>query len=107
MNNQASRTLQEARTTLSPAEVLSAAKRFFVRRNSIYSAFVEAESATHVAFRGQGGEEIILGAMTMDGATLVSGSTYLFDQQVARFLATLPAAGAPASPVNVPAVGTA
>jgi hypothetical protein len=25
-----------------------------------------------------------------DGATLVSGSTYLFDAQVARFLSTLP-----------------
>jgi hypothetical protein len=107
MNNQASRTLQEARTSLPPAEVLSAAKRFFVRRNSIYAAFVEAESDTHVALRGQGGEEIVLAATPLDGATLVSGSTYLFDMQVARFLATLPPAGAAASPANVPAVGAA
>ena len=96
-NAQRSRTLQEGRTTLSPAEVLDAAKRFFSGRNAVYTAFLEHESERHVVMRGQGGEEIVLAADTKDGATRVTGSSYLFDQQIARFLATLPpAAGSPA-----------
>ena len=47
-----------------------------------------------MTFRGQGGEEIALAATAKDGATLVTGSTYLFDMQVARFLTTLPPAAA-------------
>ena len=82
--------MQEASTTLSPGEVIAEAKHFFSRRNSVYSAFLEQESPTHVTFRGQGGEEIVVAAMPKDGATHVTGSTYLFDQQVARFLTTLP-----------------
>ena len=44
--------------------------------------------------RVQGGEEILVGASPAgDGnGTRVTGSTYLFDQQVARFFATLPPA---------------
>ncbi len=84
------RTLQEFVTSLPPAEVLSNAKRFFSRHNSLYAVFLEAESETHVAFRGQGGEELILAATPRDGATLVTGSTYLFDMQIARFFTTLP-----------------
>lgn len=84
------RTLQETRTTLAPAQVLAAAKEFFARRNSIYAAFIEQESATHVSLRGQGGEEIVLAAMERDGATLVTGASYMFDAQVSRFFATLP-----------------
>ncbi len=91
-NHQRQRTLQDARTTLTPAEVLAAAKEFFGRRNGIYSAFVEQEGPTHVTLRGQGGEEIVIGTMTDGGTTVVSGSTYMFDQQVARFLSTLPPA---------------
>ncbi len=91
MNSQRARTLQEAATTLSPAEVIAAAKTFFAKRNSIYSAFLEQESPSHVTFRGQGGEEIAIGAVTRDGDTHVTASTYLFDQQVARFLGSLPA----------------
>ena len=92
MNIQKTRTLQETRTTLPPAEVLSAAKRFFARRNNIYAAFVEKEGPTYVNLRGQGGEEVIVAATPApDGkGTLVTGSTYLFDSQVARFFATLP-----------------
>jgi hypothetical protein len=90
MNQQQSRTLQQARTTLAPAEVLAAAKRFFVRHLSIYAAFLEKEGPTFAAFRGQGGEELIIGVAPVDGGTAVTGSTYLFDQQVARFFATLP-----------------
>ena len=88
--NQSQRTLQEFRSTLPPADVLAAAKKFFSRRNSLYAAFVEQESATHVSFRGQGGEELIIAAIARDGATLVTGSTYIFDMQVARFFTTLP-----------------
>ena len=95
MNIQEDRTLQEAQTTLAPADVIAAAKVFFARRNSLYAAFAEREGPTFVSLRGQGGEEILIGATpAKDGnGTLVTGSTYLFDQQVARFFATLPPAG--------------
>ena len=92
MNQQLSRTLQEATTSLAPADVLVAAKSFFARRNSIYAAFVEQESATHVSLRGQGGEEIVVGVRPIPGGTAVTGSTYMFDMQVQRFFATLPPA---------------
>lgn len=84
--------MQEIHTTLAPSDVLTAAKEFFARRNSIYAAFVEQESATHLSMRGQGGEEIVVGAMARSGATLVTASSYMFDAQVAQFLATLPPA---------------
>ena len=90
MNNQTTRTLQETATTLAPAEVLSAAKRFFQRRNSIYAAFFEKEGPTFVAFRGQGTEELVIAVRPLEGGlTGVTGSTYLFDQQIARFFSTL------------------
>lgn len=102
MNQQLDRTLQTTRTTLPGADVLAAAKRFFARRNTIYAAFVEKEGPTYVSLRGQGGEELIIGVVAVDGGTQVTGSTYLFDQQVARFFASLPeladAVAAPASP---------
>ena len=88
--SQRDRSLQETTTTLAPAETLLAAKRFFSRQNGIYAAFPEQESASHLTLRGQGGEEIVIGAYAENGRTRVSGSTYLFDQQVARFFATLP-----------------
>jgi hypothetical protein len=91
VNSQRARTLQEAATTLSPHDVIAAAKTFFARRNGIYTAFLEREGPSHATFRGQGGEEIVIGAVERDGDTLVTASTYLFDQQVARFLASLPA----------------
>jgi hypothetical protein len=90
MSNQQRRTLQHTRTSLAPAAVLTAAKQFFARRHGIYAAFPEKEGPTFVSLRGQGGEEIIVGVMTDAEGTLVSGSSYLFDQQVARFLSTLP-----------------
>ena len=95
MNIQQARTLQDMRTSLPPAEVLAAAKTFFARRNSIYAAFLEKEGPTYVNLRGQGGEEIVIAAMPApDGrGTLVTGSSYLFDAQIARFFATLPPAG--------------
>lgn len=95
MNQQSSRTLMEATTSLAPADVLVAAKSFFARRNTIYAAFVEQESATHVSLRGQGGEEIVIGVRPIAGGTAVTGSTYMFDMQVQRFFATLPPAPEP------------
>jgi hypothetical protein len=92
-HQQSKQTLLETRTTLPPAEVLESAKRFFARRNSIYSAFLEKEGPTYVNLRGQGGEEVIIAAHPVDGATLVTGSSYIFDQQIARFFSTLAPAG--------------
>jgi len=92
MNQQSDRTLQQTTTTLGPAEVLTAAKLFFARRMGIYAAYPEKEGPTFVALRGQGGEEVIIGVAPADGGTAVNGSTYMFDQQVARFFSTLPPA---------------
>src|SRR6185295_1010379 len=87
---QTDRTLQEATTSLAPGDVLARAKRFFMRRPGIYAAFVEREGPAFVTLRGQGGEEIAIGALAKEGGTVVTGSSYMFDQQVARFFATLP-----------------
>jgi hypothetical protein len=84
------RSLHRTRTSLSPDAVLAAAKQFFLRRSSLYPAFLEQEGPTHVTFRGQGGEEVVVGVASDTAATTVTGSTYLFDQQVARFFTTLP-----------------
>jgi hypothetical protein len=86
------RTLQETTTSLSGPEVLAQAKKFFTTRSTIYSTFLDLEGPSHCSFRGQGGEEIIIGvAVAPDGAgTRVTGSSYLFDMQVSRFFSTLP-----------------
>ena len=99
MNHQLTRTLQDTRTALAPAEVLAAAKQFFSRRVSIYAAFLEREGPTFVAMRGQGGEELLIGVHAIPGGTAVTGSSYLFDMQIARFFASLP----PAPPAAEPA----
>jgi hypothetical protein len=88
--SQTDRTLQETTTSLPPADVLLAAKRFFSGRNGVYTAFPDMEGADFVTMRGQGGEEVVIGVTSRNGATRVTGSTYLFDPQLARFLATLP-----------------
>lgn len=85
------RTLQESTTSLAPNDVLARAKEFFTQRNPLYATFLEKEGPGYATFRGQGGEEIVIAAAPKDGATLVTGSTYLFDMQIARFFATLPA----------------
>ena len=87
---QQDRTIQETTTTLAPPDVLTSAKHFFARRNSIYAAFPDKEGPTFVSLRGQGGEEVVIGVRPIDGGTAVTGSTYMFDQQVARFFAMLP-----------------
>lgn len=88
--NQSQRTLQEYRTTATPAEVLAEAKDFFTRRNSLYATFIDREGPAFVSFRGQGGEELIVAATADGNGTRVTGSTYLFDMQIARFFTTLP-----------------
>jgi len=86
------RTLQEFRTTLAGADVLERAKQFFSSRPSLYAAFLDRDGPTFCSFRGQGGEELVIGVSPLAGSsnTLVTGSSYLFDMQVARFFATLP-----------------
>lgn len=107
-HQQSSRTLQETSTTLPPAEVMAAAKRFFTRNTSLYATFLEKEGPTWATFRGQGGEELAVAVSEGEGGTRVTASTYLFDQQVARFFASLPlpaaasaGAGAATAPVEV------
>jgi hypothetical protein len=100
MHNQSNRQMQERLTSLPVPEVLEAATRFFARQSGVYSAFIEKQGPTHVVLRGQGGEEIVIGARVTDDGIMVTGSTYLFDQQVARFLDSL----APANRRSAPAV---
>ena len=95
MNSQR-RTLQETHTSLSPADVLHAAREFFTARNSLYAAFIDQVGPTHVTMRGQGGEELVIAAAPSGNRTLVTGSSYLFDAQISRFFATLPPAEASA-----------
>ena len=100
-HQQSRRQLQDTLTSLPVAEVITAATHFFAQRSGVYTAFVEKQGPSHVVLRGQGGEEIAIGARETPAGTAVSGSSYLFDQQVARFLESLP----PAPPVvNVPAL---
>jgi hypothetical protein len=80
----------EYRTTHAPAEVLAQAKTFFAVRSPLYAAFLEKEGETYATFRGQGGEELVIGVAPLDGGTAVRASTYLFDMQAQRFFATLP-----------------
>jgi len=89
MNNQSSRSLQTQRTTDAPADVLRSARAFFADTSTIYAAFVEKEGPNHLVLRGQGGEEVVIAAFADPAGTVVNGSSYLFDQQVARFLSTL------------------
>lgn len=86
-------TVQATRTSLDPQSVLANATRFFSRQNSLYSAFPERHGPSYATFRGQGGEEITIGVATSpDGGTAVTGSSYMFDAQIARFFSTLPPA---------------
>ena len=81
----------EVVTTLDGAEVLRRAKRFFAERVPMQAAFPEKEGPTFLTLRGQGGEEIAIAVMPAAAGTRVRASTLLFDQQVDRFLSTLPA----------------
>ena len=101
-HQQSSRQLQESLTTWSVSEVLQQAVEFFARQSGIYSAFPEKQGPSHVVLRGQGGEELVIAARETPQGTAVSGSSYLFDQQVARFLASMPPVGS--LPVSASAV---
>lgn len=102
-NSQRARTVQEKPTSLSPADVIREAKSFFARQSGVYSAFVEQEGPTYITLRGMGGEEVAIGiAPVKDGGTHVTASSYLFDQQIARFLSNLPPAPAPPTPATLP-----
>lgn len=105
MSQQTRRTLQETTTSLAAADVLAHAARFFIRQNGIYSAFVDREGPNFVTLRGQGGEELAIGVAPGQGGTRVTASSYLFDQQIARFFNTLPApdgSGTAALPLELP-----
>lgn len=95
-NIQRNRTLQTVLTSMPGQEVLRAAREFFERRSGIYSAFLEQEGPTHITLRGLGGEEVVVGVAASGGATSVNASSYMFDQQVALFLTSLPPAPASA-----------
>ena len=89
MHQQSTRQLQERLTSLDISAVLDLATMFFAC-GGVYTAFPEKRGPSHVVLRGQGGEEVAIGARAVNGGTAVSGSSYLFDQQVARFLDSLP-----------------
>ncbi len=98
------RTQQEANTSLDGATVLAAATDFFANRNGIYAAFPEKSGPTFVALRGQGGEDVLFGVAALPGGTRVTGSSYMFDQQIALFLSALPPYDAPQPAVAIDAV---
>ena len=85
----------ETTTTLSGAEVISRAKRFFAERVPPYAAYPEKEGPAYLVLRGQGGEEIAFATFPAGQGARVRASTLLFDQQLDRFLSTLPAAPVP------------
>ncbi len=87
--------VHEVSTSMGSDDVLGRAKRFFAERVPQYAAFPEREGAGWLLLRGQGGEEIAISASTIGPVTAVRASTLLFDQQVARFLSTLPPAAGP------------
>lgn len=104
MHNQTSRKVQERATTLSVKDALDAAERFF-SDGGVYAAYHEKRGPGYVAMRGQGGEEVVVAARAFEGGggSVVTASTLLYDQQVARFLASLPYAEVP--PVAVAEAG--
>jgi hypothetical protein len=77
-------------TSLDGPTVLARAKAFFAERVPQYAAYPEKEGPGWLVLRGQGGEEIALAAVPIEGGWRVRGSTLLFDQQLERFLSTLP-----------------
>lgn len=80
----------ETTTSLGPAEVIAAAKRFFGERVPNNAAFPEKEGPTWLTLRGQGGEEIVLALRADEAGSHIRASTLFFDQAVERFLSTLP-----------------
>ena len=89
--------VHETLTTLDSKSVLAQARDFFAERVPNQAAYPEKQGASWMTLRGQGGEEIALSAISEGNFTRVRASTLLFDQPVARFLSTLPPAGASAA----------
>ena len=87
----------EAVTALDGPEILRRAKQFFTERVPMQAAFPEKEGPAFLLLRGQGGEEIALATFPAPPGVRVRASTLLFDQQLDRFLSTLPAAASPAA----------
>lgn len=87
--------VHELRTSLTGEEVITRAKAFFAERVPHYGAYLEHESSTHVTFRGQGGEEIVIATVGGSVPTRVRASSPLYDQAIGRFFSTLPAADQP------------
>ena len=81
--------VHETTTSLSPADVLARAKRFFSERIPQTAAFPEKEGPNWLTLRGQGGEEVAIAVFAAEGGNRVRASTLLFDQAVDRFLTTL------------------
>ena len=81
----------EATTALTPDDVIAHAKRFFAERVPQYAAFPEKEGPGWLLLRGQGGEEIAIATHRDGELTRLRASTLLFDQQLSRFISTLPA----------------
>ena len=82
--------IHETVTTLSASDIIARAKSFFAERVPHNAAYPEREGPGYLALRGQGGEEIALAVISIDGGLRVRASTLFFDQAVARFLSTLP-----------------
>lgn len=80
----------ETTTSLTGTEVLSRAKRFFAERVPLRAAYPEKEGPGYLVLRGQGGEEVVFAVLAADRGVRIRGSTLLFDQEVDRFLSTLP-----------------
>ncbi len=81
----------ETMTSMSGAEILQRAKRFFQERVPGNAAFPEKEGPSWLTLRGQGGEEIALAVAEVPGGSRVRASTLFFDQAIGRFFSTLPA----------------
>lgn len=83
--------IHTAVVALAPEAVLAQAKRFFAERVPHASAFPEKEGPTFVVLRGQGGEEVVISAVPLEGTkSKVRASTLFFDQALDRFFSTLP-----------------
>ncbi len=87
--------VHETATPLMPTEVFDRAERFFSQRVPLEAVFPEKRSEEHLVLRGQGGEEVVLHARSVDGVTRIRASTLMFDGTLARFLTTLPRAEVP------------
>lgn len=83
-------TMQEFFTTLAPDAVMTQARQFFSTRNPLYATAFDKGGPGWATFRGQGGEDLVVAATPVEGGSRVTGSSYMFTMQLARFFTTLP-----------------